>query len=81
MVIVEADVVEQVGFRLLIAGIVRQVHPFGLQRTEETLHHRMIPTASPPRVAWHDAMPPKQGLVVAGAVLTAAILVQQHLQL
>lgn len=41
MVILKADVVEQVGFRLLVAGVVRQVHPLGLQRTEEALHRRI----------------------------------------
>lgn len=77
--IVEADVVEQVGFRLLVAGIARQVYPFGFQRTEEALHRRIVPTVSPPRVAGHDAMPPQQGLVVVRAVLAAAIRVQQYL--
>lgn len=30
-----------VSVRLLVAGITRQVHPFGLLRTEETLHRRV----------------------------------------
>lgn len=32
-------------------------------------------------MAWHDAMAPKQGLVVIGAVLVAKIRMQQHLRL
>ena len=53
-------------------------YPCGLQRSEETLHRRIVQTVSPPRVAGHDAMPLKQGLVVVGAILTAAIRLQQH---
>lgn len=41
--IVKADVGEQVGFRLVVAGITRQVHPLSLQRTEETLRRGVVP--------------------------------------
>lgn len=37
-VIVKANVVEQVGFRLLVGGLARQLHLLGFQRTEEVLH-------------------------------------------
>lgn len=66
--IVKANVVEQVSFRLLVASVTRQVHPFGLQRAEETLHRRVIPTVYQARVAGHDAMP-QHGPVVIRAVL------------
>lgn len=79
--IVKADVVEQVSFRFLIADIASQVPPLGLQRAEETLHRRIIPTVSPPRVAGNDTVPPKQSLIVVRVVLAATIRMQQYLRL
>lgn len=40
--IVKADVAEQVGFRLVVAGMARQVHPL-IQRTEDALHRGVDP--------------------------------------
>jgi hypothetical protein len=79
--IVKVDAVEQVGFRLLVAGVTRQVHPFGLQRAEETRHRRIVSAVPWSRMAGHIAKSPKQGLVVVGAVLAATIRVQPHLRL
>ena len=46
-VVVKADVVEQVDFRLVVAGIGRQVHPLSLQRTEEALRRCVVPAVAP----------------------------------
>ena len=42
-VIVKADVVKPVGFRLLVAGVASQVYPLSLQGTEEALHRSVVP--------------------------------------
>lgn len=46
--IVKTEVVEQICFRLLVAGVASQVYPLSLQRTEEALHRSAIPAA--PRI-------------------------------
>lgn len=77
--IVKADVAEQVGFRLLIAGKARQLYPLGLQRTEEALQRGVVPAVPRTRMAGHDPMSSQQSLVVVRAVLAATIRIQQHL--
>ena len=43
---VKADAVEQVGFRLLVAGVASQVHPLSLPRMKEALHRGVVPPGS-----------------------------------
>jgi hypothetical protein len=54
-VIVKVDAVEQVTFRILVAGVVRQVQPFCFRRAEETLHLRIVPASLWLRGAVQDA--------------------------
>lgn len=51
-VIVKADVVELIGFRLLVAGVSSQVYLLGLQRTEKSSPSRRCTSSSPDVNGW-----------------------------